>query len=43
MFTKAIVRTPSKSMVNGLTTANLGKPDYELALMQHKEYIRCFN
>ncbi len=39
MFTKAIVRTPSKSIVNGLTTANLGKPNYELALKQHQEYI----
>lgn len=39
MFTKAIVRTPSESMVNGLTTASLGLPDYELALIQHQEYI----
>jgi dimethylargininase len=39
MFKKAIVRTPSKSMVNGLTSANLGKPNYELALKQHQEYI----
>jgi dimethylargininase len=39
MFKKAIVRTPSKSIVNGLTTANLGKPNYELALKQHHEYI----
>ena len=39
MFTKAIVRTPSRSMINGLTTANLGQPNYELALLQHKEYI----
>ncbi len=39
MFTKAIVRTPSKSMVNGLTSANLGLPNYELALEQHQEYI----
>ena len=39
MFTKAIVRIPSKSMVDGITTANLGKPDYEKALKQHKAYI----
>lgn len=39
MFTKAIVRTPSKSFVNGLTTAGLGLPDYNLALTQHKKYI----
>ncbi len=39
MFTKAIVRTPGKSFVNGLTSANLGKPDYDLALKQHQNYI----
>ncbi|MCP5063048.1 MAG: N(G),N(G)-dimethylarginine dimethylaminohydrolase [Ignavibacteriae bacterium] len=39
MFTKAIVRTPSESMTKGLTTANLGLPNYELALEQHKNYI----
>ena len=39
MFTKAIVRTPSESIVNGLTTANLGLPDYELAIKQHQNYI----
>ncbi len=39
MFTKAIVRTPSESMINGLTTANLGLPNFELALEQHKNYI----
>jgi len=30
MFDKAIVRTPPKSLVDGITTAGLGKPDYEL-------------
>jgi dimethylargininase len=39
MFTKAIVRTPSKSMVNGISTAGLGIPDYELAIKQHAAYI----
>lgn len=39
MFTKAITRTPGKSMIHGMTTANLGQPDYELALEQHKSYI----
>jgi len=38
-FTKAIVRTPGHSIVNGLTTANLGKPDYQRALQQHEKYI----
>lgn len=39
MFTTAIVRKPSKSMVNGLTSVNLGVPDYILALQQHEAYI----
>ncbi len=28
-------------MVNGLTTANLGPPDYEKALLQHADYIKA--
>lgn len=41
MFTRAIVRTPGKSMVNGLTSAGLGLPDYEKALNQHADYVRA--
>ena len=41
MYTKAIVRTPCKNIVNGLTTANLGKPDYEKALKQHSQYVEA--
>lgn len=41
MFTKAIVRTPSKSMLDGITSANLGKPVYEKALAQHADYIEA--
>ncbi len=40
MFSMAIVRTPAKSLVDGITTAGLGKPDYDLALEQHRDYIR---
>jgi dimethylargininase len=40
-FTQAIVRTPCKNMVEGLTSANLGKPDYDKALEQHKAYIQA--
>lgn len=39
MFTKAIVRIPGKSMVSGISSANLGIPNYELALKQHSAYI----
>ncbi len=38
-FTKAIVRKPCRNIINGITTANLGLPDYEKSLVQHKEYI----
>ncbi|MBT3188839.1 MAG: N(G),N(G)-dimethylarginine dimethylaminohydrolase [Anaerolineae bacterium] len=41
MFKKAIVRTPGKSMVNGISTADLGRPDHELALAQHADYIEA--
>jgi len=39
-FTKAIVRTPAPSMVEGITSQSLGLPDYALALEQHSNYIK---
>jgi len=39
MFRNAIVRIPSFSIKDGLTSSNLGKPDYKMALEQHSEYI----
>lgn len=41
MFTRAIVRTPGRSMINGLSTAGLGLPDYEKALAQHAAYVEA--
>ena len=41
MFTRAIVRTPGKSMIHGLTSAGLGPPDPALALLQHDQYIKA--
>ena len=41
MFKRAIVRTPGKSVVNGLTSAELSLPNYENALVQHAEYINA--
>jgi dimethylargininase len=38
-FTKALVRQPCRNMVNGLSTAGLGKPDFEKALLQHGAYV----
>ena len=40
MFTYAVTRKPSEEMVSGLTTANLGRPDFRLALAQHDAYCR---
>lgn len=39
MYKHAIVKTPGRSMIKGITAANMGKPDYEKALRQHDEYI----
>ncbi|MFT6268274.1 MAG: dimethylargininase [Alphaproteobacteria bacterium] len=39
MFTRAIVRKPCKTLVNGLTSASLGIPDYALACEQHQDYV----
>lgn len=41
MFTCAIVKTPCKNMINGISSAGLGKPDYDLALKQHDGYIHA--
>ncbi|MDH4211499.1 MAG: arginine deiminase family protein [candidate division WOR-3 bacterium] len=41
MFTRAIVRTPGRSIINGVTTADLGIPDYKRVLQQHERYIEA--
>ena len=42
MFTNVIVRTPCQAVINGITSApELGKPDYEKALLQHEAYIEA--
>jgi len=42
MFKNVIVRTPCAAMIDGITgSPELGKPDYEKALIQHKEYIKA--
>jgi dimethylargininase len=40
-FRNAIVRRPCPSIINGLTTVSLGKPDYKKALDQHAEYVEA--
>ncbi|MHA1619698.1 MAG: dimethylarginine dimethylaminohydrolase family protein [Promethearchaeota archaeon] len=37
-FNNAIVRLPGKSVVNGLSTSNLGSPDFSRLLRQHHQY-----
>lgn len=39
MFKNVIVKTPCSKVTEGITTANLGKPDYQHALAQHQGYI----
>ncbi len=37
-FKNAIVRVPSPEFCNGVTTADLGLPEYQATLVQHKAY-----
>jgi len=37
-FTRALVRSPSRNFSAGLTTVDLGAPDYATAIEQHVEY-----
>jgi dimethylargininase len=39
MFTFALTRKPGRNFIRGLTTANLGPPNYELILKQHACYV----
>ena len=42
MFKNAIVRRPGHSLVNGIiSTPELGKPDYGIAIKQHDAYIEA--
>ncbi len=41
MFTHAIVRPPDKNFADGLTTADLGPPDFQKALQHHERYCRA--
>jgi dimethylargininase len=40
-YSYAIVRKPCKNIVNGISAAGLGKPDYETALVQHERYVEA--
>lgn len=43
MFSHAIVKKPCKNLISGITTADLGKPDYSLALEQHAAYVKALS
>ncbi len=38
-FTYAITRKPGKNFAQGLTTSNMGAPNYDLVLQQHMSYV----
>ena len=40
-FTRAIVRTPCERLSEGLSSAALGRADYDLAMVQHQKYIEA--
>jgi dimethylargininase len=41
MFSRAIVRLPGANFAAGLTSVDLGVPDYDLALAQHERYFQA--
>ena len=41
MFSKAIVRTPCHAITQGITSACLGVPNYDKALIQHADYVQA--
>lgn len=41
MFTKSIVKIPCENIIRGLTSVNLGIPNYLEALVQHQYYINA--
>lgn len=41
IFKNVIAKTPGKSYVGGLTTSDLGTPDYDKLLVQHEAYIEA--
>jgi len=40
-FRRAVVRRPCRNFVHGLTTAELGPPDFDRALGQHAAYVEA--
>ena len=38
-FTHAIVRQPAKSIIKGLRAVDIGSPDYDQMISDHKDYV----
>lgn len=43
MYSKAIVRKPGENFSEGLTTVNLGTPDFSIVQRQHSAYIKILS
>ena len=43
MFTYALTRFPAKTYSDGITTADLGKPDLDLTIKQHQAYCQALS
>jgi dimethylargininase len=43
LYSQAITRKPCKNFGAGITSSNLGKPDYSLMLQQHHTYVDTLN
>ncbi len=41
MFTHALTRRPGPDLAGGLTSADLGSPDFALAVAQHEAYVQA--
>jgi len=41
VFKHIVVRTPGPSLVDGISCAGLGRPDFQRALEQHNAYVRA--
>jgi dimethylargininase len=41
VYKQAIVRKPGKNFADGITTSDLGQPDFDLAIDQHQQYCNA--
>ncbi|AXI01218.1 N(G),N(G)-dimethylarginine dimethylaminohydrolase [Sporosarcina sp. PTS2304] len=41
LFKQTIVKKPGESYLNGLTTSDLGEPEFDKLLQQHEQYVKA--